>query len=693
MISPLSEYPLGGLTARYLQDTETGAVELQLLPAGCTPPPDARRRHADSLVQAYLTGDELPGGYSGGRTLRNSGTVRALRLEEQHREQDAAGCCIVTTFAHPKGQFVHRLRWQTGAGFVTSETAFTNRSDAPVALELLSSFCLGGLSPLAADAAPGTLWLHRLLSGWSMEGRLQSDPVEALGLEPSWARFGVRCLRFGQAGSMPCNGWFPWLMAEDRRAGVFWGCTLKHNASWQMEACRQDDGLSLCGGLADSESGQWCKTLAPGETFVSPTALLTAVQTHSLDEAAAPMVEWDQNHPPAELPLVFNEYCSSWGSPSQESVERLVKAVRGHGFRYFVIDCGWYKAEGVPWDTSMGDYDVSPLLFPAGLQAATSLIRGAGMVPGLWFEPETVGHDARAFGCTDHQLHRRGTVLTTPTRRFWDLRDPWVRQRLNERVIGLLKDCGFGYVKLDYNDTIGPGCDGAESPGEALRLQMEASRDFVAELQREIPGLVIENCASGGHRLDPGTVAATALSSFSDAHECAAIPIIAANLHRAVPPAKSLVWAVLRKTDDARRLAWSLTAGLLGRLCVSGDAAELSTTQWKIVDEGLAFYRLAAPVIRRGVSRRYGPTVTSYDTPEGWQGIVRTGDDGCLVVLHRFGGADPGPITVPLPWPCHAPAAVYEVCGAPLTVHGTTLTWQPAAPMSSAALYFTKEGT
>lgn len=502
-------------------------------------------------------------------------------------------------------------------GYGTSETAFTNRSDAPVTLELLSSFCLGGLSPLAEDAAPGTLWLHRLLSGWSMEGRLRSDLVEALGLEPSWARFGVRCLRFWQAGSMPCNGWFPWLMAEDRRAGVFWGCTLKHNASWQMEVCRQDDGLSLCGGLADSESGQWCKTLAPRETFVSPTALLTAVQTDSLDEAAAPMVEWDQNHLPAELPLVFNEYCSSWGSPSQESVERLVNAVRGHGFRYFVIDCGWYKAEGVPWDTSMGDYDVSPVLFPAGLQAATALIRGAGMVPGLWFEPETVDHDARAFSCTGHQLHRRGTVLTTPTRRFWDLRDPWVRQRLRERVIKLLKDGGFGYVKLDYNDTIGPGCDGAESPGEALRLQMGASRDFVAELQREIPGLVIENCASGGHRLDPGTVAATALSSFSDAHECAAIPIIAANLHRAVPPAKSLVWAVLRKTGDA----------------------------------------------------------------------------GCLVVLHRFGGADPGPITVPLPWPCQTPAAVYEVCGAPLAVHGTTLTWQPAAPMSSAALYFTKEGT
>lgn len=691
MITTLAQYSLGPLTARYLQDGDTGAVELQLLPAGCPPPPDSRRRQADSLVQAYLTGDALPGGYSGGRTLRRSGTVAALRLEGQEVTRDTDGLCIETRLVHPKGRFVHRLRWRTGAARVASETAFTNGSPGPVTLELLSSFSLGGLSPFAADAAPGALWLHRLRSSWSMEGRLCSAPAEDLGLEPSWARFGVRSLRFGQAGSMPCNGWFPWLMAEDRRAGVFWGCTLAHNASWQMEAWRQDEGLALSGGLADSETGQWYKTLAPGETFTSPTALLTAVHTASLDEAAACLVGSDPAGLPEDLAPVFNEYCSTWGSPSQQRVERLVQAVQGHGFGTFVIDCGWYKAEGVPWDTSMGDYDVSKTLFPHGLAAAAAVIREAGMVPGLWFEPETVGHDARAFACTEHQLHRRGTVLTTPTRRFWDMRDPWVRRRLRQRVIGVLREGGFGYVKLDCNDTIGPGCDGAESPGEALRLQMEASRDFVAELRWELPGLCIESCASGGHRLDPGTVAAADLCSFSDAHECAAIPLIAANLHRAMPPAKSLVWAVLRKTDDARRLAWSLTAGLLGRLCVSGDLDELSPAQWQVVDAGLAFGRRAAPVIRQGVTRRYGPEVRCYDTPEGWQGIVRTGDAGCLVVLHRFGGADTGPVTVPLPWPCTAPAAVYEVCGAPLTVKDTTLTWQPAAPMSSAALYFTKE--
>lgn len=34
-------------------------------------------------------------------------------------------------------------------------------------------------------------------------------------------------------------------------------------------------------------------------------------------------------------------------------------------------------------------------------------------------------------------------------------------------------------MKIDYNETIGIGCDGAESPGEGLRKNMEASVSFI----------------------------------------------------------------------------------------------------------------------------------------------------------------------------------------------------------------------
>ena len=49
-----------------------------------------------------------------------------------------------------------------------------------------------------------------------------------------------------------------------------------------------------------------------------------------------------------------------------KNISRILNAIRGKGFEYFVIDCGWYKADGVPWDISMGDYIPSKNAFPGG---------------------------------------------------------------------------------------------------------------------------------------------------------------------------------------------------------------------------------------------------------------------------------------------------------------------------------------
>ena len=60
-----------------------------------------------------------------------------------------------------------------------------------------------------------------------------------------------------------------------------------------------------------------------------------------------------------------------------------------------------------------------------------------------------------------HFLHRDGLPITAAGRRFWDFRDPWVIDYLSQKVIGQLRDNGLGYIKVDYNETIGIGCDSA----------------------------------------------------------------------------------------------------------------------------------------------------------------------------------------------------------------------------------------
>src|SRR4029078_7889883 len=107
----------------------------------------------------------------------------------------------------------------------------------------------------------------------------------------------------------------------------------------------------------------------------------------------------------------------------------------------------------------------------------------------------------------------------------------------------------FGYLKVDYNNSIGIGCDGAESLGEVLRQQMAAVQSFFRMIREEVPELVMENCASVGHRLEPSMLALTSMSSFSDAHECAEIPIIAANVQRALLPRQNQIWVGIAAAD------------------------------------------------------------------------------------------------------------------------------------------------
>ena len=173
---------------------------------------------------------------------------------------------------------------------------------------------------------------------------------------------------------------------------------------------------------------------------------------------------------------------------------------------------------------------------------------------------------------------------------------------------------------------------------------------FFDLIRARLPDLVIENCSSGGHRLEPSMMSRTAMSSFSDAHELVEIPIIAANLHQLVLPRQSQIWAVLHRSDSDRRLAYSLSAAFLGRMCLSGGIADLKPAQWELALAAQHLYRQVAPIIKRGTSRKFGELGESWRHPAGWQAVLRIAADGRegLVVVHGFSRA-PRRVRVPLP--------------------------------------------
>jgi len=689
----LSEYTLSDMLVRYLTD-EDGKVGFEILPAVLKNKAGAKKNYSvDSIVQAHIRGDGFSSGFANGHTMRNGQTTFGFKYDSQHTESDNGCKRITTVLKNDRGHYIaHILTYTYGMEAFEVKTVFSNKSDCPVNLEMLSSFSLGGITPFTDGEASDQLVIHRIRSCWSSEGRLITETVEDLQLEPSWSQHGVRVEKFGQVGSMPVRKYFPFAAVEDVASGVVWAVQLACASSWQIELYRRDDALCVSGGLADYDFGHWMKTLKPGEEFETPSAYLT-VGCGNIDEVSQRLLTIQKAHfnkinKFEKLPVIFNEYCTTWGYPSHENIKKILNVIKNRDIDIFVIDAGWSADKENGWDTTVGDWIVSPDLFPCGIEETVSMIKEAGMIPGIWFEFENCCSKAKSYEEHEHLLKRNGKVITSGVRRFWDMCDPWVNDYLYERVIMMMKKNGFKYIKVDYNETIGVGCDGAESLGEGLRQRVLASQAFFRRIREEIPDVIIENCSSGGHRLEPSMMALCDLASFSDAHECNEIPIIAANLHRVINPCQSQIWAVLHGTDSRKRIVYSIANTFLGVMCLSGDIYNLDKGQWDLVDEGISFYRSVSGIIMNGSTAFYGSGITSYRNPKGWQAVVRKSADQkeALVVLHSFNSDFPPEIEIPVD-DSYRIHKVYSAFGNPVAIKDGMLRISIREPMEAVAVH------
>lgn len=574
-----------------------------------------------------LRGDRYSDGFGNGITLSSGESVREMELLSEEEG--------LTVFRGRKGHLL-KVHHEARQGVTFCRTVLENPTEETAVLELLSSVAIRGLK---ADR------IHRATSWWSAEGKLLSQDLTDLNMEPSWSNHGYRVTRFGQLGSMPVRGWFPFLVLEDSEAGHFVGLQLYCASSWQIEVFRNRPEISVQAGLADRDYGSWWKEIRPGESFESPWAAVA--EGSSLQEVCDRLVKAQRPRiAPADqdMPVIFNEWCTTWGNPTLENLERIASRLEGTGVRYLVIDAGWYKSpEYDNWFNAAGDWNPSRELFPEGnIGAAADLIRSHGLIPGIWFEMENVGSEAHAYQDTDLLLSRDGFPVSVGARRFRDMRKRENRDFLDRKMIRLLRENGFGYLKVDYNECIGVGADGAESPGEGLRQAVCASQDYFRHIAEELPELVIENCSSGGHRLEPSMMELVSQASFSDAHEALSIPLIAANLHRLIRPEQSQIWAVLRSDADEHRINFVLTAAFLGRLCLSGDAADLAPERWQQALEAVRLYAQVRHIIRDGFTDTIECTVRDYSRPEGYQIVRRVLGSEALLIVHTYaGGANP----------------------------------------------------
>ncbi|OIV35273.1 hypothetical protein BIV57_22415 [Mangrovactinospora gilvigrisea] len=530
----------------------------------------------------------------------------------------------VGTQAHDGGLTVRQRDDATGLvaetelraahGVVHAATTVRNDGPRPVRIRYLSALNLplsgAGRGP---DAPHRDLRLHIPHHSWCAELRWVTYTPEQLGLVddgPAQGRQGTQTShRTSATGSRSAGTQAPVAGCTDTASGRGWAWQIEHNGAWVWSLDDGGGALQLhLAGPTEQEHG-WSELLDPGQRFTTPHIAVAAAED-GLDGALRALTAHRRAlrrpHPDLEnLPIVFNDYMNClMGDPTREKLLPLVDAAAGLGAEYFVIDAGWYADDGGWWET-VGEWRESAARFPGGLKEITDRIREAGMVPGLWVEPEVVGVRSPLAAALPEEAFfvRDGRRLDQRGRHQLDYRHPAVVAHMDAVIDRLVADYGCGYFKFDYNIAVTGTDTGAASPGAGLLGHNRAFLAWLDGLHDRHPGLVIENCSSGGLRMDYASLARMQLQSTSDQQDPVHYAPIAAAAPSGVAPEQSAVWAYPQPEYDDRLNAFTMVSALLGRVHLSGRIDLLSEGQRALVGEALAVYREIRGRLRTALPR------------------------------------------------------------------------------------------
>ena len=578
---------------------------------------------------------------------------RGVRLLEVRQADPTTGVEVATRFEH-----------RAGAEAVRVTNVVTNGGGDPVTVHYISTLNLGGFTDAAIGDQPEQLQLSWVRNAWLAEFRWQTQTLEQAGIvdigplggeEGTVDIGGANNSSLGRVevagiGSWSTGDFLPVGAVTDTVTGRAWTWQIEHNGAWQWQALDRARQLylSLSGPTEDRHG--WSQTLAAGETFTTVPATL-AVSADGLEGALAELTRYRRlirrpNADNAGCPVIFNDYMNAlMGDPTTEKLLPLIEAAAEAGSEYFVIDAGWY-ADGPGWWDSVGEWQPSTRRFPGGLGEVIEAITSHAMVPGLWLEPEVIGVRSPVVDRlpTEALFARDGVPLAENGRYQLDLRHPAARAHLDETVDRLIADFGIGYFKFDYNINIGTGTDvgtgggGAGkkiAPGAGLLGHNRAYSNWLDGLFVRHPGLVIENCSSGGMRVDHAQLSRLSLQSTSDQTDPVRYAPISAAAPACLAPEQSAVWAYPQPdwSVDVNELA--MINALLGRVHLSGHLDQLDAAGRQRIADGIAVYKAIRPRIPHAVGTWPLGLPGWYDS---WCAVGLRDDEGILLQVWRRGG-------------------------------------------------------
>ncbi len=200
--------------------------------------------------------------------------------------------------------------------------------------------------------------------------------------------------------------------------------------------------------------------------------------------------------------------CQEYTCLTEEYAVALVKRYQYFGItpELFWLDAGWYEGcgwnkEKGEWWQNVGNWIIDKDRFPNGLKPVSDAVHNTGAKFMVWFEPERVQP-----GTMIDKEHPDWLIkLPGNDNYLFNLGNKDARIWLTNYLSDFLKREGIDYYRQDFNFDPLPYWNANDKPerqGISEIRHIEGLYAFWDTLLVRFPNLLIDNCASGGRRID-----------------------------------------------------------------------------------------------------------------------------------------------------------------------------------------------
>jgi hypothetical protein len=512
---------------------------------------------------------------------------------------------------------------------IVVDVEVSNATDTAIEVPSLSSLHLR--IPRSSDTSLSVLAGGRWDESLPPRGyRLQTFGLHEIG----------RHEQFGAAEDGRSSGeYVPWYTLRNADGGLI--TSLAWSGRWRLDAARKGDAEALSLGISD-----FAHRLGPGEKVTLPTMVVSGF-AGTLDDGANAWRRWLTEHwmpsTPENWPWIqYNHWYAYFGDIDAERLLDEARLAAEAGCEVFVIDDGWFRGRRPDsYFAGWGDWVEDLEKFPRGIKAFGDDIRSLGMAFGLWVEPERAddnGDLVRAH--PDWVAMRGGEPIYRPGPDGNEgvhlcLGNPDVQRWMTDEIIRVVHDYGVDWLKWDYNLGYGLGCDAADHGHQAAdghHAHTLGLYKVMEELRHACPDLVIENCASGGHRVDLGLLRFTHTNWVSDyTHRAASCRQHAQGAGLFLPLAHVNTWALEDRDISGFR---SRMGGAFG---VSSFMGRWTDDERMTFVQAVEEYRQLRSLLDGDRYILTGPWHGDWDV---WQFVSRAGDAMAILAFREHGFVD-----------------------------------------------------